>query len=268
MREKILGALRHIEREERVSILVAVEAGSRAWGFESPDSDFDVRYVYVRRPDAYMEIDPRRDVIDHYHTQPYIAGTQFDDPLLDITGWDVKKALQLMRKGSPQLQEWLNSPTVYSSLQRYRLLELSNSLDRFEPVYAFYRSMAASNFRTYLQGERVRYKKYLYVIRPLFAAQWVVTYRTFPPVHFRTLFNDVIVQYEMMFPHLRDAIELLLERKASASELEDAPRDDALHEWICCELKRKPTQMNDPESDPTSKLNLYFQEVVREFALR
>lgn len=265
MKDKILDALRHIEREENITILVAVEAGSRAWGFESPDSDFDVRYVYVRQSEAYMEIDQRRDVIDHYHKQPYIAGTRFDDPLLDITGWDVRKALQLMRKGSPQLQEWLHSPTLYIPLHRERLLELSNSMDRFEPVYVFYRSMASNNFRTYLQGELVRYKKYLYVIRPLFAAQWVAAYRTFPPVDFRTLFDDVIVQYEAMFPNLREAIERLLAKKAKASELEDAPRDEVLHEWIRWEFTRKSQQMNDPEWDPTPQLNSYFQEIVSGF---
>jgi predicted nucleotidyltransferase len=262
MRQRIIEALRWIEHKEKVKILVAVEAGSRAWGFESPDSDFDVRYVYVRRPTAYLEIDDRRDVIDHYHQQPYIQGSGFDDPLLDITGWDVKKALQLLRKGSPQLQEWLNSTTIYIEGQRQSLLDLSNSINRFEPVYMFYRSMAANNFRTYLQGDMVRYKKYLYVIRPLLAAQWVVTYRTFPPVDFRTLLLDVIQQYETMFPHLREAIERLLERKAKASELEDAPRDEVLHEWIRWEFDRKPHQMDDPVSDPTPQLNSFFHRVL------
>lgn len=268
MREKILEALRHIEREEDITILVAFEAGSRAWGFESPDSDFDVRYIYVRRPDDYLTIDQRRDVIDHYHTQPYITGTQFDDPLLDITGWDVRKALQLMRKSNPQLQEWLHSPICYLDAERERLTQLSALVDRFRPVVEFYRGMAYGNFREYLQGSQVRYKKYLYVIRPLLAAQWVRTYRTFPPVLFSTLLEDTIVQYEAMYPELRGAIERLLAKKAQSTEMEDAPRDPALHEWIEAELARKPEPMNDPTGDPTPQLNDYFREVVRGFELR
>lgn len=262
MFDKILRALDLIEKSENVRIILAVEAGSRAWGFESPDSDFDVRYVYVRHADFYMSIDGGRDVIDHYHKQPYIQGTEFDDPLLDITGWDIRKALQLMRKANPQLQEWLHSPICYFTGQRSQLQALSAQVDRFEPVYAFYRDMAKNNFRTYLQGEMVRYKKYLYVIRPLLAAQWVRTYRTFPPVHFRDLFETIIVQYEIMYPELRDAIERLLAKKAEASELADAPRDEALHEWIECEFKRKSIQLNDAESDPTPVLNSYFREIV------
>lgn len=262
MLDRINRALHLIEQSENITIILAVEAGSRAWGFESPDSDYDVRYVYVRHSDFYMSIDDGRDVIDHYHKQPYIQGTEFDDPLLDITGWDIRKALQLLRKANPQLQEWLHSPISYVTGQRVALQNLSAEIDRFEPVYAFYRDMAKNNFRTYLQGEMVRYKKYLYVIRPLLAAQWVRSYRTFPPVHFRDLFETIIVQYETTYPELREAIERLLAKKAEASELADAPRDDALHEWIKWEFTRKSLQLNDPEIDPTPDLNAYFREIV------
>jgi uncharacterized protein len=266
MKSVIQEAIWHIQKSENIKVILAVEAGSRAWGFESPDSDYDVRYVYVRQPEDYLQIDMERDVIDHYHKQPYIQGTRFDDPLLDITGWDLRKTLQLMRKSNPQLQEWLNSPVTYWDLQKDELRELNGKIDRYAPVYAFYRDMAHSNFRTYLCGDYVRYKKYLYVIRPLLAAQWVVTYRTFPPVDFRTLFDTVIIQYEVMFPELRGAIEHLLIEKAKASEMQDAPRNEILHEWITSEFARKRHQMNDPESNPTDMLNEYFRRTVRGFS--
>ena len=262
MREVIMRALKHIEESENVQIILAVEAGSRAWGFESPDSDFDVRYIYVRNPEFYLSIDQGRDVIDHYHKQPYIKATEFDDPLLDITGWDLRKALKLMRKANPQLQEWLNSPIVYIGARRETLRKLASEVNRFEPVLAFYRDMAKTNFREYLQGDVVRYKKYLYVIRPLFAAQWTRSYRTFPPVNFRELFEKIVPQYEWTNPELRDSVERLLKVKAISSEVDDAPKDPVLHEWIEAELKREPRSMLDPETDPTETLNRYFRKLV------
>jgi predicted nucleotidyltransferase len=103
MREKIHAYLRDIETREEIRILYACESGSRAWGFPSIDSDYDVRFIYLHPRDWYLSIDlqQKRDVIecsvDHH---------------LDINGWDLRKALQLLRKGNPPLMEWLGSPIV------------------------------------------------------------------------------------------------------------------------------------------------------------
>jgi len=98
----ILSELRNLEVREDVRILFAVESGSRAWGFASPDSDFDVRFVYARRQDWYLSLLPGRDVIE----LPLIG----DD---DINGWDIRKALNLALKPNPVLLEWLSSPIQY-----------------------------------------------------------------------------------------------------------------------------------------------------------
>src|SRR4030095_590913 len=100
--ESIRHKLADIERAEDVRILFAVESGSRAWGFPSPDSDYDVRFLYVHKADWYLSIDPRRDVIE----LP-IEGE------FDINGWDLRKALQLLIKSNPVLLEWLRSPVLY-----------------------------------------------------------------------------------------------------------------------------------------------------------
>ena len=97
-------ALDHVEADDDVAILLAVESASRAWGFPSSDSDYDVRFVYVRPPDWYLSIDleARRDVIEY--------------PLkdnIDLSGWDLRKALRLFRKSNPPLLEWLQCPIVY-----------------------------------------------------------------------------------------------------------------------------------------------------------
>lgn len=102
MKEIIQKKLEEIEKQEHVKIILAVESGSRAWGFDSADSDYDVRFLYVREPEMYLKLDNIRDVIE------WQLGEVFD-----ISGWDIKKALQLLYKSNPTLFEWINSPIVY-----------------------------------------------------------------------------------------------------------------------------------------------------------
>src|ERR1044072_9601128 len=104
MQEIIQQQIRNIEKEHHVRILYACESGSRAWGFASPDSDYDVRFIYTRRADDYLSISERRDVIELPVNE-----------VLDIGGWDIRKALQLFLKSNAPLYEWLQSPVVYAA---------------------------------------------------------------------------------------------------------------------------------------------------------
>lgn len=150
MRETILSKLKEIENKENVKILLAVESGSRAWGFASPDSDYDVRFIYVRPKEDYLRLEKTRDVIE----LP-IEGE------LDINGWDLDKTLRLLRASNPTLFEWFSSPIVYretafaqdfrSIMQRYFSSKRGLS---------HYLSMASSNYREYLKGDTVKAKKY------------------------------------------------------------------------------------------------------------
>ena len=106
MRGKIQEQIRRIEESENIKILLAVESGSRAWGFASPDSDYDVRFVYIRRPEDYLRLDAIRDVIE----------LPIDD-ILDINGWDLQKTLRLLYKSNPTLFEWFSSPIVYQETE-------------------------------------------------------------------------------------------------------------------------------------------------------
>lgn len=102
MRKIIIEKLQQIEKQENVRILHAVESGSRAWGFESPDSDFDVRFIYVRPRDYYLKLEQTRDVLEF----------PIND-LLDVNGWDLQKALRLLHRSNPSVFEWFKSPIVY-----------------------------------------------------------------------------------------------------------------------------------------------------------
>ncbi len=102
MRTRVQEELERLERERNVKVLYACESGSRAWGFASPDSDYDVRFVYVEKPDWFVQVDAPRDVIER----------PLDDEL-DVSGWELRKTLGLLRKSNPTLLEWLDSPLVY-----------------------------------------------------------------------------------------------------------------------------------------------------------
>ena len=113
--KEINDKLNEIEAKEGVRILHAIESGSRAWGFASPDSDYDVRFVYVRPQTDYVRLDEPRDVIEW----------QLDD-VLDINGWDLKKALKMFAKGNATIFEWSNSPIVYRTTKEWeRIREIS-----------------------------------------------------------------------------------------------------------------------------------------------
>ncbi|MDX1563983.1 MAG: nucleotidyltransferase domain-containing protein, partial [Phycisphaeraceae bacterium] len=153
MQDEINNIIDNIEAEEDVRILYACESGSRAWGFHSSDSDYDVRFIYVRRPEWYLSIDiaSKRDVIE----LPV-------DEVLDVNGWDLNKALQLFQKTNPPLYEWLGSPIVYRDR-----LGLAEALRDLAPTFYcdkaagyHYLRMAQNNHRAYLKRNQIATKKY------------------------------------------------------------------------------------------------------------
>lgn len=271
MRDTINRALRQIEQTQNVKIIYACESGSRAWGFASPDSDWDVRYIYVRDPKWYIAIDTGRDVIDDYHRQEGIVGhPEFDDPLLDITGWDIKKAFMLARKSNPALIEWLNSPIIYNSLEQDFLKEAVKPVTRLYPALEHYRAMARGNLREHLMGETVRYKKYLYVLRPILAAQWITAVGTFPPVDFHSLMG-VMSTYQdapdagYSIAEVKQALLDLLKVKAISSEVEDRPRNESLHAFIQHQLARMDRVNDDQPEDKTTHLNKQFRRLINKY---
>ncbi|UJF34620.1 nucleotidyltransferase domain-containing protein [Paenibacillus hexagrammi] len=217
-RQQIQEQLHRIEREEQVRILFACESGSRAWGFPSKDSDYDVRFLYVRPVDWYLSIFEKRDVIE------YPISDQ-----LDINGWDLKKALNLFRKSNPPLLEWLQSPIHY--LEKFSVTQKIREMSplTFSPKSCVYHylHMAKGNFREYLQGDQVKIKKYFYVLRPILACQWVETKGTMPPMEFEVLVDELLPESK-----LKQEVYSLLERKKSGIELDYEPKIVDLNEYL------------------------------------
>jgi uncharacterized protein len=251
--EEIPRRLGKIEKEERVIIFYACESGSRAWGFPSEDSDYDVRFLYLRSRDWYLSIDveEKRDVIE----QPI-------SDMLDISGWDLRKALKLLRKSNPPLLEWLNSPIIYQ--EKLSIMERLRQLvpEYYSPVACLhhYLHMAEGNCREYLKGETVWVKKYFYVLRPLLAINWIEKESTVVPMEFGAL-----VERCVKASSLKQAIGNLLERKRTGQELDRGPRIPAISDFIDSELERLKRTVIEGKSKPDSeRLNEFFRWALDE----
>jgi len=249
VRQRIEHELDLIEHEHLVQILYACESGSRAWGFASPDSDYDVRFVYLRRPERYLTVRPERDVIE----RPV-------DAVLDISGWDLRKALDLGGDSNPTLLEWLDSPVVYrqQAERAAQLRELAKAYFARDRAYHHYLSMARKNDREHLHGETVRLKKYLYVLRPLLAARWVRQRDDAPPMVFADLAEAVLHELDVI-----DAINELLAVKMRAGEAERGPAWPALRAFIDVELDLA-TRMAPAKDErrPLAELNIFLADCV------
>ncbi|KPF67199.1 nucleotidyltransferase [beta proteobacterium AAP99] len=226
VRTEILRRIRQAETEHKVRVLLAVESGSRAWGFESPNSDYDARFIYAHEPEWYMAVnlEDKRDVIEY----PIV-----DD--IDLNGWDVRKALQLLHRSNPAFVEWIQSPIVYlergSFASSARAL-LPNLYSCVSGVH-HYRSMAKTNYRGYLREDLVPLKKYFYVLRPLLSVRWLERYGRPAPIEFAKLLHLIADQSDL----LADVNELLAKKK-SAPEMGLAPQVRSIHAFIEAELER------------------------------
>lgn len=215
---RIQSSLEDIISEHEVHILLAIESGSRAWGFSSKDSDYDVRFIYSRPIDSYLRINAVRDVIE----LPIV-----DD--LDINGWDLKKSIGLLLKSNPPILEWLSSPIIYREDPLIEILKAA-SKEFFDPVSTRYHylSMAVRN-NTYLQADLILRKKYLYVLRPLFCIDWITKNKTMPPMLFSELVEASLSSKEST---VVDTIKQLLDAKRHGREFDKQPRIPVLDTFI------------------------------------
>ncbi|MFM2275359.1 MAG: hypothetical protein RL211_1231 [Pseudomonadota bacterium] len=235
VRAEIETQIGNIESEYNVRVLYACESGSRGWGFASPDSDYDVRFIYVHPLPWYLQVTPQRDVIELPISN-----------LLDINGWELRKALGLLKKGNATLIEWLDSPVVYRAdgpfLQAMR--SAADHTHQAERSFHHYVHMARNNYREYLRGETVRLKKYLYVLRPLLATLWIEQGRGIAPMRFKTLVDGLITDTAV-----RGAIDHLLAVKRASPESEYGQPLPILNAFIDTELTRLETVLPPVPND-------------------
>ncbi|WP_139490621.1 nucleotidyltransferase domain-containing protein [Brevibacillus dissolubilis] len=251
MESLILVQLREIEQTHGVTILFAIESGSRAWGFASDNSDYDVRFVYQRPVRDYIRIQPHRDVIE-----VPISGD------LDINGWDLPKAMELFAKSNPGLLEWLFSPIVYLEQGDFAdtLRKLAREHYSLKRLSHHYLSMAETNYTRHIAGkDEVMLKKYLYVIRPLICIHWMEQKQTPPPTSVWETLEEIT-----MADDVRKRILDLLHAKQQGSELGKEGKDEFLNGYIDSEIHRirqRIVMMEETEMDEPLLNELMWQQL-------
>lgn len=217
MQQTILSHLQEVEEQYNVRVLLAVESGSRAWGFHSDESDWDVRFIYVNPLDWYLQVNEDRDVIEH----------MYDDDV-DLVGWELRKTLRLFQKSNPSLMEWLHSPIIYRAdeefLSRMRALEPAY----FNPIKTMYHygSIYIKHDKRYLQNAAYPLKRFLYYLRGILACRWIEARQTMPPV----LFSE-LVQATVAEEPIRQKIDELIALKRQSKENDLKEVDSSLVEY-------------------------------------
>ena len=250
MREQILNKLNNIELENNIKIIHAVESGSRAWGFASKDSDYDVRFIYVRPTEYYLQLQKSDDVLN----------CELND-IFDINGWDIQKVLKLTYKSNPTIFEWSLSPVIYKTTPIFNDIK-SNIFKYFSCKSGLYHYLntAKSNYREYLKGDIVRLKKYLYVVRPLLACRWILDKQTPPPMLFSDLVKSELPTH--MIPH----IEKLLQLKSQSNEIATHPKIEPINYWIENEfisISEEISKLPNEDSKSWQPLNDIFLDILR-----
>lgn len=247
MKETIVQELQRIEKMESIRILYAVESGSRAWGFPSKDSDYDVRFIYTRPKNWYLQLQKTKDTLE------YPISDQ-----LDISGWDLDKTLLLLKKCNPSLLEWLHSPIIYYADEDFlqELKKLSEQAHNSKSLVYHYLHMATGNYREYLQGDQVKIKKYFYVLRPLLACRWIGYYDQVPPVDFDTLLKQPQLSEEFLME-----IAKLLKKKRSGEEMDLEPKIPAIDRFITEQIDyhtAKAASLSATHQLTDEKINSFF----------
>lgn len=249
MKALIQSKLCEIEASEGVKIIYAAESGSRGWGFASPDSDYDVRFIYVRDAGYYLKLEKTRDVIEW----------QLDETL-DISGWDLQKALRLLHNSNPTLFEWSNSPIVYKETDEWaEVRSIINDYFLDKAGLYHYLNTANSNYRAYLKGDQVRLKNYFYVLRPLLACKWILENKCPPPMLFSALMDA------MLEAELKPALQDLISKKMSTSELGQGNRIDSINAYIdhnLHQLKMRIDALPADQKKGWDELNRLFMKLV------
>lgn len=251
MRTQILQKLDTLQSEAGIEILLAIESGSRAWGFESPDSDYDVRFMYRRPLDHYLRLSSVRDTLEI----PV-------DEVFDVVGWDLPKVLQALKKSNAVMFEWLQSPVEYRAAGDFRDRLWQLAVPYFNPKSAFhhYLSLAQKSFDLAQLGGQVKLKKFFYVLRPLLAAMWIRDRGTVPPMAFSAL-------RDLLDPEapVSQAIDRLLATKAVSNEKTVVDAVPELNDFIHKELHRCEVSAADipTNTKDIGELEDFFRQMVQ-----
>lgn len=223
--KKIANILTEIEQKKNIKILYACETGSRAWGFPSPDSDYDIRFIYMHERDWYLSLNHRKDTIEHM------------DGDLDITGWDLKKSLALLKKSNVSLIERFQSPVEYYAVPEFKVDFRKLIESYYSPTAVFFHHYSlAKKFWEEIEGkDEFKLKSFFYLVRSLLSCNWIPQDKTVLPMHIEGL-----MQY--LEGPVKAKLRELIELKGGVGEKYFHKSDPMLNEWIL----EKFSQMETP----------------------
>ena len=254
MQQEIAARLNRIEEERSVRIIFAAESGSRSWGLASPDSDYDVRFIYVKPLPQYLRINEGADFIEWQL-----------DAVYDINGWDLKKALGQLYKGNASLFEWRHSPMIYRTTPEWETVsKVFEGYFSEKALVRHYYGLAKSTFMNHLQGDNLSYKKYFYALRPLLSARHIEILHEFPPL----VFTELLERDQALPRELRDAVSGILDIKKQIAEKDLRPRIPVISAFIEAELEAQQEMLAalpDDRQRDYDALNQVFQEIVFSF---
>lgn len=246
----IRAKINEIENKEHVRILFAAEGGSRAWGLASPESDYDVRFIYVRQAKEYLRLEEFRDTIDAHQ-----------DDILDMDGWDLRKALRFLYRSTPEIHEWFRSSIVYRETEEAkRMRALLPEYFSTKKCANHYIHMAAMNFRTYFQDDEVWLVKYFYLLRPLLLAKWLTESQETPPM----LFSDLAEH--TLDDQWKDYVFSLLEQKKKLLDMGKARKNKQFNKYLeelIHSLEEQILSKKEEKKFTWGALDDYFFEVLR-----
>lgn len=251
MKNVIMEKIRKIETDYEVKVLMAIESGSRGWGFPSTDSDYDVRFIYIHNKSWYLNVFEGKDTIDIPVNE-----------VLDINGWDLKKAMKLLYKSNPPLIEWFSSPIIYTCeddfVNEFRIL----AKEYFQPVSAIYHytNLAKKSFRGVWIEDRILIKKLFYVIRPIFACLWIEKYGSIPPMNLQKMMAGVPDE-----AGIYDIINDLIGYKSGCTEKDTIESSKVLVDYLDNKVKyfeQYAKEIKQTKNNDASKLDEFFMNAL------
>jgi len=244
----IIKKLLEIEKEHGIRILYACESGSRAWGFPSPNSDYDVRFIYAHDLDWHLSLEDKKDTID----------LPISDEL-DIGGWEIKKVLGLLWKSNAPLLEWIQSPIVYKSEGSFltEILKLSHSY--FSPIATMHHYLSMSKkYNDACLTNEVKLKKYFYALRTTIAGTWIRERGSMPHIEMPEMFSVVPEK-------VKHKINEMIKIKADKSESYLHPKEPLISNFLASEIEKNEAVANDltAAKGDFELLNNFYRKVIK-----
>ncbi|MBT34043.1 MAG: nucleotidyltransferase [Thalassobius sp.] len=238
-----------LEQSYHIRIVYACESGSRAWGFASPDSDYDIRFIYTHPLKKYLSV-------GNYKAEMDFAVTND----IDLSGWELRKTLGLLFKSNATVFEWLQSPVVYHNEDDFREQLWQICPEYFKPTTLIYHYLGTvkSAYGSGVSDGLIKIKKYFYIIRPVLAALWVAEKEEIPPMEFAKLCE--LIENDPVYK----VVQALLEQKKVAKEGERIALIPELENFIetareKCELAAKSFEK---QQFTTDSLDTFFSKTI------